>query len=149
MLIRKIITWHIPVSVIGTVFIFTGVLWLFSYEGNAFLMEHMNLSLPFIEYTNNKSVLVPFHMADPVFHILTGGVMLGAIFMATDYVTSPMTRAGMILYGIGIGLITVVIRIFGAYPEGISFAILIMNAFVPLINKYIKPKHFGKKLKNG
>ena len=70
--------------------------------------------------------------------------MLGAIFMATDYVTSPMSVKGMWVYGIGIGIITVLIRVFGAYPEGVSFAILIMNAFVPLINSYIKPKRFGE-----
>jgi len=116
MLIKKIITWHIPVSVIATVFIFTGILWLINPESNA----------------------------DPVFHLLTGGLLLGAIFMATDYVTSPMTTKGMIIFGVGIGLITSVIRIYGAYPEGISFAILIMNAFVPLINKYVKPKRFGE-----
>jgi electron transport complex protein RnfD len=75
--------------------------------------------------------------------------MLGAIYMATDLVTSPMTKAGMILYAIGIGLLTVVIRVFGAYPEGVSFAILIMNAFVPLINKYIKPGRFGEEVKHG
>ena len=75
--------------------------------------------------------------------------MLGAIFMATDYVTSPMSVKGMWIYGIGIGLITVSIRVYGAYPEGISFAILIMNAFVPLINSYIKPKRFGEEVKNG
>jgi electron transport complex protein RnfD len=75
--------------------------------------------------------------------------MLGAIFMATDYVTSPMTYRGMLFFGIGIGFLTVVIRLWGAYPEGISFAILIMNAFVPLINKYIKPKRFGKVVKHG
>ncbi|MDR2039104.1 MAG: RnfABCDGE type electron transport complex subunit D, partial [Bacteroidales bacterium] len=87
--------------------------------------------------------------ASPVFHILTGGLLLGAIFMATDYVTSPMSRLGMIIYGIGIGVITVIVRVFGAYPEGMSFAILIMNAFVPLINTYIKPGRFGKEVKNG
>ena len=75
--------------------------------------------------------------------------MLGAIFMATDYVTSPMTPKGMILYGIGIGVLTVIIRRFGAYPEGVQFAILIMNAFVPLINTYMKPKRFGEEVKNG
>ncbi len=75
--------------------------------------------------------------------------MLGAIFMATDYVTSPMTSKGMIIYAIGIGFITMMIRFFGSYPEGISFAILIMNAFVPLLNKYVKPARFGKEVKNG
>jgi electron transport complex protein RnfD len=121
MLARKIITWHIPVSIILTVVIFTGILHL----------------------------TAPESYADPLFHLLTGGLLLGAIFMATDYVTSPMTGAGMIIYGIGIGLITVIIRIFGAYPEGVSFAILIMNGFVPLLNRYIKPKRFGEELKNG
>ena len=75
--------------------------------------------------------------------------MLGAIYMATDLVTSPMTKKGMVIFAIGIGLITVIIRKFGAYPEGVSFAILIMNAFVPLLNKYIKPKRFGEEVKNG
>ena len=118
---RKIITWHIPVSILVTVALFTGILWLVD----------------------------PTKYADPVFHLLTGGIMLGAIFMATDYVTSPMTHKGMIIYGIGIGVITVLIRTWGAYPEGVSFAILIMNAFVPLLNMYIKPKRFGKEVKNG
>jgi electron transport complex protein RnfD len=121
MLYKKIITWHIPVFVVATVYLFTAVLW-------------------FIDPTKNAS---------PVFHILTGGVMLGAIYMATDLVTSPMTKTGMIIFAIGIGLITVIIRKFGAYPEGVSFAILIMNAFVPLINKYIKPKRFGEGVKHG
>ena len=69
--------------------------------------------------------------------------------MATDLVTSPMNETGMIIYAIGIGLITVIIRVYGSYPEGVSFAILIMNAFVPLINKYIKPKRFGEEVKHG
>jgi electron transport complex protein RnfD len=89
----------------------------------------------------------PEAYAGPLFHLLTGGLLLGAIFMATDYVTSPMSNKGMILYGIGIGFLTVIIRVFGAYPEGVSFAILIMNAFVPLINVYVKPKRFGEKRK--
>lgn len=117
MLLRKIITWHIPVSILGTVAVFTGILWLAD----------------------------PVNHAGPLFHLLTGGLMLGAVFMATDYVTSPMNPAGMIVFGIGIGIITVLIRTFGAYPEGVQFAILIMNAFVPLINKYFKPSGFGKK----
>jgi len=121
MLYKKIITWHIPVTIIGTIAAFTSILWLFNPESNA----------------------------GPVFHILSGGVLLGAIFMATDYVTSPMNPKAMILYGLGIGIITVVIRIYGAYPEGVSFAILIMNAFVPLMNTYIKPKPFGEEVKNG
>ncbi len=121
MLYKKVITWHIPVSMIGTIIILTGIFWLIN----------------------------PDKYADPVFHVLTGGVLLGAVFMATDYVTSPMTTKGMLIFGTGIGLLTVVIRLFGAYPEGVSFAILIMNAFVPLINIYVKPKRFGEVIKNG
>jgi Na+-translocating ferredoxin:NAD+ oxidoreductase subunit D len=121
LLLKKVITWHIPVSVIGSMAIFTTILWLANPEKNA----------------------------DPMFHILAGGVLLGAIFMATDYVTSPMNPKSMIIYGCGIGIITVIIRVWGAYPEGVSFAILIMNAFVPLMNAYIKPKRFGEEVKNG
>ena len=115
MLWKKIITWHIPVSILGTVFVFSGLL----------------------------------HIANPVYAnpiavLLSGGLMLGAIFMATDYVTSPMTAKGQIIYGVAIGFLTVVIRNWGAYPEGMSFAILIMNAFTPLINNYVKPKRFGE-----
>jgi electron transport complex protein RnfD len=91
----------------------------------------------------------PASNADPVFHLLSGGLLLGAIFMATDYVTSPMNPGGMILYGVGIGIITVVIRIFGSYPEGVQFGILIMNAFTPLINKYMKPRRFGGEVQDG
>jgi electron transport complex protein RnfD len=149
LLIRKIITWHIPVSIIGTVFIFTGVLWLFSAEGHEAVLNVLNLKLPVIQYKDAGDALMQFHMADPLFHILTGGVMLGAIFMATDYVTSPMLPAGMIIYGVLIGIITVTIRIFGNYPEGISFAIPIMNGFTPLINRYVKPKRFGEEVNNG
>jgi electron transport complex protein RnfD len=121
MLYKKIITWHIPVYMIGTVFVFSAILHLAS----------------------------PEKFVDPVFNILTGGVMLGAIFMATDMVTSPMTPKGMAIFAIGIAVLTVLIRAFGAYPEGVSFAILIMNAFVPIINKYVKPKRFGEEVKNG
>ncbi|MFH1360850.1 MAG: RnfABCDGE type electron transport complex subunit D [Candidatus Omnitrophota bacterium] len=116
LLYKKIITWHIPVSMIGAVAVFSGILW----------------------------VVNPHKYADPLFAILSGGVFLGAIFMATDYVTSPMSPQGMIIFGVCIGLITVVIRVFGAYPEGVSFAILIMNAFVPIIDRYCKPKRFGE-----
>lgn len=115
MLWKKIITWHIPVSIFVTVFVFTGIMHLVN----------------------------PVQYASPFVHLLSGGLMLGAIFMATDYVTSPMSKNGMIVYGIGIGLLTVIIRLFGSYPEGMSFAIFIMNALTPLINSYIKPKHFG------
>ena len=115
MLVRKIITWHIPVTIFLSVFIFSGIL----------------------------NVCNPEQFANPLFHLLSGGLMLGAIFMATDYVTSPMSHKGMIIYGAGIGVLTVLIRQFGAYPEGMSFAILIMNAFTPLINRYCKPARFA------
>lgn len=115
LLVRKVITWHIPVYVLGSMAIFSAILWLID----------------------------PNSFANPLFHLLSGGAILGAVYMATDYVTSPMTTKGMLLYGIGIGVITILIRTWGAYPEGISFAILIMNAAVPLINKYTHPKRFG------
>ncbi len=115
MLCRKIITWHIPVSILATVFVFSGLL---------------HLSNPIY--------------ANPVATLLSGGLMLGAIFMATDYVTSPMTHKGQLIYGVAIGFLTVVIRNWGSYPEGMSFAILIMNALTPLINTYVKPKRFGE-----
>lgn len=121
MVVKKIIPPVIPLTILGTVFVFTGILWLANPESNA----------------------------DPLFHLLTGGVMLGAIYMATDYVTSPMTKKGMVVFGIGIGVITVLIRRFGSYPEGVQFAILIMNAFVPLINSWFKPKRFGEEVQHG
>lgn len=112
---KRIITWHIPFSYLVTVFLMTGAFWL--YDSSAY--------------------------ADPFFHLFAGGLMLGAFFMATDMVTSPMSTRGMIIFGIGCGILTTVIRLFGAYPEGVSFAILIMNAFAPLINISFKPKKFG------
>ena len=118
MLWKKIITWHIPVSILATVFILSGV---------------MHLANP--------------AYADPFTVLFSGGLMLGAIFMATDYVTSPMCGKGQLIYGVAIGVLTVVIRNWGAYPEGMSFAILIMNAFTPLINSYVKPKRFGEVVK--
>lgn len=117
LLARKTITWHIPVSILLTVVIFSAL--LYSADSHTYM--------------------------NPLYHLLSGGLMLGAIFMATDYVTSPMTKRGQVIYGIGIGIITVVIRTFGSYPEGMSFAILIMNAATPLINHYVKPKRFGGK----
>ena len=114
---KKVITWHIPVSILATVALFTGI---------------MHLVDP-IAYEN------------PSWHLCSGGLLLGSIFMATDYVTSPMTPRGQIVYGVGIGLITVVIRLWGSYPEGVSFAILLMNAATPLIDRYIKPKRFASK----
>ena len=117
LLATRTITWHIPVSILATVAIFGGILYLAD----------------------------PSAYMDPLAQLLSGGMLLGAIFMATDYVTSPMTKRGQIIYGIGIGIICVVIRRFGSYPEGMSFAILIMNAVTPLINYYVKPKRFGGK----
>jgi electron transport complex protein RnfD len=112
---RKVITWHIPVSIFVTMFIFSGIFWLTS----------------------------PGTYMDPVFHLLSGGAVLGAIYMATDMVTSPMTVKAQLAYGAGIGIITMCIRLFGAYPEGVSFAILVMNAFTPVMNYTMKPKKFG------
>ncbi|MBR5855788.1 MAG: RnfABCDGE type electron transport complex subunit D [Bacteroidales bacterium] len=119
LLVRRVIKPHITLSIWATVFVFSGILWLCN----------------------------PEQFTDPVFNLLTGGMLLGSIFMATDYVTSPMSEKGMIIFGVGIGIITILIREFGAYPEGISFAILIMNATVPLINMYVKPKRFAKEAK--
>jgi electron transport complex protein RnfD len=116
LLLRKVISWEIPISLLLTLGIFTGIFW----------------------YVN------PEKYASPLFHITTGGAVLGAFFMATDMVTSPITKKGMLIFGCAIGLITGIIRLFGGYPEGISFAILIMNAFVPLIDKATKQKKFGE-----
>ena len=116
---RRVITWHIPVTILATVAVLTGIMWLIN----------------------------PVLYVNPLYHLCSGGLMLGAIFMATDYVTSPMTPKGMVWYGIGIGFLTVVIRYFGSYPEGMSFAILLMNAVTPLINNWCKPKRFGEAVK--
>ncbi|MFW5726208.1 MAG: RnfABCDGE type electron transport complex subunit D [Bacteroidota bacterium] len=121
MLWRKLITWPVPTAYLGSVIVLAGVLWLID----------------------------PTQYVNPMFHLITGGIMLGALYMATDMVTSPMTKWGMIVYGIGCGFLTILIRVFGAYPEGVAFAILIMNAFVPLINRGFKPKRFGEEVKNG
>lgn len=120
MLFRKIITWQIPVTYIGSVIVFTGILYMVN----------------------------PDQFVNPMFHLITGGLMLGALFMATDMVSSPMSSKGQIIFGLGCGVLTVIIRVWGAYPEGVSFAILIMNAFVPLINSGLKPKRFGEILSN-
>ena len=115
LLCRRVIKPWISLSILATVFVFAGIL-----------------------YLGDSSKYV-----DPVFHLLNGGLLLGAFFMATDYVTSPMTAKGQVIFGIGIGVITVLIRTFGSYPEGVSFAILIMNATVPLLNKF-QPKRFAE-----
>jgi electron transport complex protein RnfD len=117
LLYRKCISWHTPVSYIGTVAIFAGILW----------------------------VADPTHNMNPLFHVLTGGLMLGALFMATDMVTTPVTKKGMIVFGVGCGVITMVIRKWSGLPEGASFSILLMNALTPLINRATKPRVFGKK----
>jgi electron transport complex protein RnfD len=84
---------------------------------------------------------------DPIYQVLSGGLMIGAFFMATDYVTSPMTRTGKIIFGAGAGIITVIIRLYGGYPEGVCYAILLMNAAVPLIERYTQPRPYGLKKK--
>ncbi len=112
MLFTKVITWHIPVSMIGSAALFCWAL-----GGN------------------------------PLLDVFAGGLLLGAVFMATDYVTSPMTKAGQLIYGFMIGFITIVIRRYGSYPEGVSFAILLMNSFTPIINRYCHPTLFGRRRK--
>ena len=111
LLVRKVITWHIPVAFIATVFIYSLI------AGGA-----------------------PAYV-----QVLTGGVMIGACFMATDYVTSPITAKGKLVFGFGCGLLCMLIRQFGSYPEGCSFAILVMNSATPLINRWTQPKPFGAK----
>lgn len=118
---RKVITWHVPVTILATMALFAAVAAVCSGMTGAALWQF------------------------PLFHVLAGGALLGSIFMATDYSTSPMTVKGGIIFAIGIGAITMCIRLWGAYPEGMSFAILIMNSVVPLLNKYVKPKRFGVK----
>ena len=120
---KRVITWHIPVAVIGTAALFAAI------SGMCGGGPEGMCTGKFVAY-----------------ELLSGGLMLGAFFMATDYVTSPMTAVGKLIFGFGIGFIMMVIRQWGNYPEGMSFAILIMNAVVPLINK-IRPIHFGEKKK--
>ena len=117
LLVRRVIKPHITLSIWGTVAAVSLIFWLVN----------------------------PDRFTDPVFNLLTGGMILGSCFMATDYVTSPMTVKGGIVYGIGIGFITLMIRYFGSYPEGMSFAILIMNSVVPLINMWFHQKKYGRK----
>ncbi len=112
---RKVISWHIPVAFIGSTLLLSGLFWLVDSS----------------------------RYPDPLFHLLTGGLILGAFFMATDMVTSPITNKGMLIFGVGCGVLTVLIRLFGGYPEGVSFAILLMNAATPLIDRFVKPRTFG------
>lgn len=114
LLARGVISWHIPVIYVGTVGLFA---WILGPEGI---------------FTGN-----------PLFHILAGGLMLGSIFMATDYTTSPMTKKGIIIYAFGCGVLTILFRLYTNMPEGVSYAILLMNVAVPIIDRYTKPKRFG------
>ena len=116
MLVRNVIKPYITLSILVTVAAFSGIFWAIN----------------------------PAEYTDPVFNLLTGGLLLGSVFMATDYVTSPMSKWGGVIFGVGIGVITMLIRYFGAYPEGVSFAILIMNSVVPLINKVCHTKKYGR-----
>lgn len=115
LLYRRVISWHIPVSYIGTVLVLTTVI-----GRNGFMS------------------------GNGLYEILVGGLMIGAIFMATDYTTSPMTKKGQLIFGLGCGILTSLIRIFGGYAEGVSYSILIMNLFVPLIDRYTAPRVFGE-----
>ena len=117
LLVRRVIRPHITLSIWATVALVSLIFWL----------------------------AAPDRFTDPLFNLLTGGMILGSCFMATDYVTSPMSVKGGIIFGIGIGFITMMIRYFGSYPEGMSFAILIMNAFVPLLNMWFHQKKYGRK----
>jgi electron transport complex protein RnfD len=119
LIFRKVIDWQTPVIIIATVAAISTTCWLID----------------------------PVQFVNPLIHIFGGGLMLGAFFMATDMATSPMTMKGKVIFSIGVGALTIIIRLWGAYPEGMSFAILIMNAFVPLINKACKPQRFGKLVK--
>lgn len=112
---RKIITWHIPASFIGSAFVLSMIFWM-------------------VDSTKYPS---------PLFHMVTGGLMLGAFFMATDWVTSPLTPKGMIIFGCGCGVLTVLIRLFGGYPEGVAFSILLMNSATPIIDRLTMPRKFG------
>lgn len=116
LIVRKYADWRIPVSFLGTVFILGGLFWL----------------------------IHPTLYPDPIFHLLSGGLMLGAFFMATDMVTSPITPKGSWIFGGGAGLILIIIRLYGGLPEGVMYAILLMNALTPLINRYTVPKPFGE-----
>ncbi|MEO5345811.1 MAG: RnfABCDGE type electron transport complex subunit D [Magnetococcus sp. YQC-9] len=114
---KKIITWHIPITMLLGCIVPAAIFWLID----------------------------PAKYPDPLFHLVTGGLIIGAFFMATDYVTSPVTPKGQLLFGFGCGVLTFLIRTWGGYPEGVSFAIVIMNATVPLIDQYTRPLTYGKK----
>jgi len=119
LLSRRTIDWRIPAGIIAALVVFTGVFW----------------------------VAAPGRYASPLFHVLSGGLLLGSFFMATDMVTSPVTRRATWIYALGIGLVVGLIRLFGGYPEGVMYAILFMNAFVPLLEAFLRPRIFGEKKK--
>ncbi|PKU21713.1 RnfABCDGE type electron transport complex subunit D [Telmatospirillum siberiense] len=113
---RKVISWHTPVAVMGSLFVL----------GSLF------------------NLINPDRFADGLFHVMSGATFLGAFFIATDYVTSPVSRQGQIVYGIGIGLLTWIIRTFAGYPEGMAFAVLLLNALTPIIDHHVRPRVFGR-----
>jgi len=117
LLVMKYADWRIPLSFMGSVFVFSGILWLIN----------------------------PVVYPNPVFMLLSGGLIIGAFFMATDMVSSPVTTGATWIYGIGICLILVIIRIWGGLPEGVMYSILFMNGLVPLLNRWTRPKAFGEK----
>lgn len=125
LLYKRYITWHIPVTFLGTVAV---IAWIFGGK-------------------DPETGKIIFFSGDPILHLLSGGLILGAFFMATDYVTVPSVRKGQLLFGVCCGLITMLIRLKGGYPEGVMFAILIMNCFTPLIDRGFKTIPFGKKEK--
>lgn len=119
LLFRKIIDWRIPLGIIVSLSLFTGLFW----------------------------VINPDQYTSPVFHLLAGGLIIGAFFMATDMVTSPITPLGVWIYAVGIGLMIPLIRLFGGFPEGVMYSILFMNTFVPLLNRYTRPRILGERRK--
>lgn len=127
LLYKRYITWHIPLSFLGTVAVLAWLLGGKNPETGKFML----------------------FAGDPILHLLSGGLILGAFFMATDYVTVPSVRKGQIVFGIGCGALTILIRLKGGYPEGVMFAILLMNCFTPLIDRNLKKKPFGTKKEKG
>jgi electron transport complex protein RnfD len=119
LLFRKVIDWRIPAGIISALVVFSGIFWVTNPD----------------KYTH------------PLFHVLAGGLLIGAFFMATDMVTSPITPIGAWIYALGIGALIGLIRLFGGFPEGVMFSILFMNTFVPLINRYTRPRILGERRK--
>ena len=131
LLMRNIISWHIPAGYIGTVAL-------------------LGWALPMPVHVHGSTFYTQWFTGPALFHVMAGGVMIGALFMATDMVTSPMSRAGKLVFGIGCGLITILIRLYsGAYPEGVCYSILLMNTMVPMIDGFTRPRVFGKKTATG